>query len=226
MILDQVIFSKNTIQGCRVISGPFPAGASRDDPLAYAYNEQVKPRPYEPSLALTLAKAARKSIHSVREPGPNQEDKLGNLVIGHPASTVPRLACRAIAKYLEAIGFSCSLKELVDETNEFHQECDFVYTELYISEPIYDATLLLGPQGIVQSPSRYLHQAVEKLLNVSNWRESREQLNQLHKIVYDEVAVIPLWQLIDHFAYHPRVQGIGKKPVSLYQSVEQWQISP
>jgi hypothetical protein len=28
--------------------------------------------------------------------------------------------------------------------------------------------------------------------------------------------------LLDHFAYHRSLQGVGGKPVSLYQNVEQW----
>ena len=37
--------------GCRVLSGPFPAGLAQNDPLGYAYDQSIEPRPYEPPLA-------------------------------------------------------------------------------------------------------------------------------------------------------------------------------
>ena len=33
---------------------------------------------------------------------------------------------------------------------------------------------------------------------------------------------IPLWQLVEHFAYHKRLCGVGADAVSLYQNIEQW----
>jgi len=29
--------------------------------------------------------------------------------------------------------------------------------------------------------------------------------------------------LADHFAYHESIQGVGARPISLYQGVQQWQ---
>ncbi len=42
-------------EGCRVLSGPFPAGLELNDPLGYAYDQSIEPRPYEPPLAKLLA---------------------------------------------------------------------------------------------------------------------------------------------------------------------------
>jgi len=54
------------------------------------------------------------------------------------------------------------------------------------------------------------------------WQEVRKILHRIHRIAHDEVAVVPLWQLTEHFAYHRSLRGIGDRPVSLYQNVEQW----
>ena len=48
--------------GFRTLSGPFPAGVSLHDPVGYAYNGDVQPRPYEPRLASLLAVAARTAL--------------------------------------------------------------------------------------------------------------------------------------------------------------------
>ena len=41
-------------EGCRVLSGPFPAGIELNDPLGYAYDQSILPRSYEPPLAKLL----------------------------------------------------------------------------------------------------------------------------------------------------------------------------
>ena len=41
-------------QGCRVLSGPFPAGIEMNDPLGYAYDQSIPPRPYEPPLGAVV----------------------------------------------------------------------------------------------------------------------------------------------------------------------------
>jgi tetratricopeptide (TPR) repeat protein len=48
--------------GYRTLSGPFPAGASQSDPVGYAYNSSIAPRPYEPRLAALLANVARQAV--------------------------------------------------------------------------------------------------------------------------------------------------------------------
>ena len=42
------------VPGCRVLSGPFPAGLEDNDPLGYAYDQSILPRRYEPRLAKLL----------------------------------------------------------------------------------------------------------------------------------------------------------------------------
>ena len=38
------------IPGCVVTSSPFPVGMGADDPMGYASDESIEPRPYEPRL--------------------------------------------------------------------------------------------------------------------------------------------------------------------------------
>ena len=56
-ILNLLVHNQD-IPGCRVISGPFSAGVTIDDPLDYAYDNSILPRTYEPHLAVALAEVA------------------------------------------------------------------------------------------------------------------------------------------------------------------------
>jgi ABC-type transport system substrate-binding protein len=65
--------------------------------------------------------------------------------------------------------------------------------------------------------------ALKQLEGASDWPKIRDLLRGLHRIVHDDVAVVPLWQLLDFYAYRKNVKGIGEKPFTLYQNLEQWQ---
>jgi hypothetical protein len=56
----------------------------------------------------------------------------------------------------------------------------------------------------------------------TGWNEARQALHDLHRLTYDEVSVVPLWQITEHFAYQNSLAGITPRPASLYQGVEKW----
>jgi ABC-type oligopeptide transport system substrate-binding subunit len=63
---------------------------------------------------------------------------------------------------------------------------------------------------------------LQQLDGVSNWRTARERLRELHRLLAEELPVLPLWQTVDHFAYRKRIQGLNGGVVRLYQDVETW----
>ncbi len=50
------------VAGCQLISGPFPIGTRDNDPLAYAYDQRIAPRSYDPRLASILKTLARREL--------------------------------------------------------------------------------------------------------------------------------------------------------------------
>jgi ABC-type oligopeptide transport system substrate-binding subunit len=58
-----------------------------------------------------------------------------------------------------------------------------------------------------------------------NWREVRERLAEVHRLVAGEMTIIPLWQTVNHFAYRRGSAEVGAQPVSLYQYIETWKHS-
>jgi hypothetical protein len=47
----------------------------------------------------------------------------------------------------------------------------------------------------------------------------------VHRVAYDDVTVLPLWQLVEHFVFRTQLRGVAAEPVSLYQDVERWRPS-
>ena len=104
------------------------------------------------------------------------------------------------------------------------EDVDLMYAELAMWEPVVDARPLLDADGMSRGASPTMSLKLRQLEQATEWGEVASRLREIHNIAHDDVAIIPLWQLTDHFAYHGGVQGIGTMPVTLYQNVERWKL--
>lgn len=211
-------------EGCRLVSGPFSAGIGSNDPLDYAYDESIEPRPYDPRLAIALAQVGlQETIEAEKRQGRTLKD-IPKLVLAHPAHEIARIACVSIQKQLEVLGIPLVLKEFPGGAPpRVPDDVDLLYVELAMWEPVVDARRLLDQDGICGGSSPYMSLALRQLERAATWPEVGAALRLIHAIAHREVAVLPLWQLTDHFAYHRSLVGVGAQPVTLYQNVEQWQ---
>jgi ABC-type transport system substrate-binding protein len=64
-ILNQGILKGAKIPGCQVVSGPFPAPITTNDPLAYAYDEGIAPLAFDPLLSMTLLTIGKRQLDSI-----------------------------------------------------------------------------------------------------------------------------------------------------------------
>jgi hypothetical protein len=222
-ILHHELLRGNDARGSRVISGPFPAGTELDDPLGYAYNDRVETRPYEPRLAITLAGVALHEIQAAAEKRGEEIAGIPELVLAHAPHDIARAACQAIQRNLKLIGIPVMLEELDPRApRDVFDDYDLVYAEWIVREPIVDAVRLFQEAGGIGLSSPHLGLAVRQLLVADDWASTRDRLEEVHRLAHDDVAVIPLWQLSEHFAYHRSLEGVGERPTGLYQQVEQW----
>lgn len=225
MILDQLTGGLS-LPGCRVLAGPFPARLSLDDPISYARDPSIDPRGYEPRLAMALAEVSRKEVAAAQGKQEDSSPETPRLVLAHPAHDLARLACTSIQRQLDLIGVPVELRELSGPAPaQIPEDVDLLYAELAVWEPLVDAPRLLGENGLAAGCSPYMSLALRQLQRTADWQQIRQILHRIDRIAHDEVAVVPLWQLTEHFAYHRSLQGVGAKPVSLYQNVEQWQVA-
>lgn len=212
--------------GSRVLSGPFPASSSEADPLGYAYDETITPWRHSALLGKALSIVATKQIVELAKKRQEPEPKLTKLILGYPGGEVARIGCQAIQTYMKVIGIEVELREFPPGvTEDASKECDLTYKEIAIWEPATDARRMLGPTGVAPTTSPYVAQSLRWLEESENWSDIRARLVDIHRAAYNDVAVLPLWQVVDYFAYHKRLQNVGERPVWLYQNVEQWRIS-
>lgn len=210
-------------EGCRVVSGPFPPGIGTSDPTGYAYDETIEPRDYAPRLAIALAQVGfQQTADAVKRQGGEMKE-MPRLVLAHPAHEIARLASTMIQRQLEVLRIPVALAELPSGApSQVPDEVDLLYVELAMWEPVVDARRLFDQAGLAGSSSPYLSLALRQLDQASTWPDVGSRLRQIHAIAHQEVAIVPLWQLTDHFAYHRSLKGMAAQPVSLYQHVEHW----
>ncbi len=242
--------------GCQVISGPFSPGVGYNDPLDYAYDKTIAPRPYEPRLAVTLAEVALREVteKDLAKPSADSENaqpvtgkpvantvapaakesdspkakqekgRFPKLVLAYPPNDLAEAACKAIKSQLEFLRIPVRLEELPpNPPSRIPDHVDLMYAELAMWEPVVDARRLLGDEGLAGGCSSYMSLALGQLEQADDWLKVGAKLRDIHRIAYDDAAVVPLWQLTDHFAYHRSLKGVGVRPVLLYQNIEQWQ---
>lgn len=225
-ILREELLGNLEIPGCRVISGPFPAGVEADDPLAYAYDENILPRTYQPRLASLLKTLTIKQKETQAEKDKTEAPKLTPIRLGYPQDDLARIAATAIAQQLNMVEIPVELVEL--PTGIARPEdgtCDLVYTVVALWEPITDARRVLGPEGLARSDDQLVGSGLRLLERAKNWREVRQRLFELHFIAHHELPVIPLWQLVDSYAYRTNIGGMGANIVTLYQNLDRWRLT-
>ena len=233
-ILGDILLGGRPQPGFRVLSGPLPSGARLGDPVGYAYDSSILPRPYEPRLAAVLSQVARnslaqkKAIQAGKKPSEIKEAKpppAEPLILVYPPEPLARTACQTIKLQLDAVGIPIQLRELTARQEKLPEDYDLFYTDLNLWEPLVDARRLLGPQGRAGSCSPAMSLALRHVDKSENWKQARTRLRQVHQIAASDLPVIPLWQTVNAFAYRRELTGVGSSPVSLYQNVSDWKIN-
>ncbi|MEO1614481.1 MAG: ABC transporter substrate-binding protein [Planctomycetota bacterium] len=225
-ILQGELLENRETPGCKVLSGPFPAGIDLDDPLGYAYDASILPRRFEPSLAklLVLLSKNLKAAEAERKELP--PPKVRPLRLAFPADNLSRVACEAIRSQWQLLDLEVELVQLpVGRSFPDPDTADICYVSAAIWEPIIDARRLLGPDGLAACQDQLVGLGLRRLEEAKNWRELRERLLTLHSIVHHELPVLPLWQMIDSYAYRENLIGMGNNIVSLYQNAVNWRLN-
>ena len=225
VILDQGLLRGSPLPGYRVISAPFPAPENASDARTYGYDENVSPRPFDPKLALILKILGEREVKANFERRHETAPPLAPLVLGHPSDEISKIACASLAKQWKAIKLDVKLKEFPPGVFlDPKGECDLVYVQAAAWEPVVDASRLFAPDGLFPAEMASVNLTLRQLEKARDWSSASRELRGLHRLLHEEVTIIPLWQTYDYFAYRSSVQGIPDKQVTLYQAIERWKI--
>ncbi len=227
LIIKEIISGGSQIEGFKVVSGPFPEGTDVSNDLAYAYNRDVIPREHSALLALVLAQqyVTQETNRLENEGVPNPEVEMPKVVLTFPSTETITAACTNMAQQWRAAGVEAELRplppgQLVPENDDW----DLLYAEVQMQEPLVDAYRLFGRNGLVKLVDPTIEQALRKLDSSYKWRDISRNLRRVHQQSANNLSILPLWQIVDHYAYRKNVFNIGKDIVSLYQHLDEWRI--
>lgn len=249
-ILEGAIAAGREISGCEVLTGPFPIGTEDNDQIGYAYNSRIPQVNYDRVLGGVLVGVVKAQLENrareqrakerMKENGgeaPEDGEKTDKadaikleypeLVLAFPKGEIPRVTCQAIKRNWEEIGLKVKLRELPEgQTVPDDEDFDFIYVEVAMSEPLTDIEAIFGHAGIAKNLSAPVQQLVRKLSYSTSWQTAGRNLRQMHRQVLNNMAVVPLFQIQEYFAYRKNVRNLGRDLVSLYENIDEWEIVP
>lgn len=224
--LKKIVLGGARRDGFEVLSTAVPRGKSLGDPLRYAYNESIEPRPYEPRLAAILLTAARAADAEAAEAGLTTGAVPKSLTIAYPPTPVARVAVEAIRDQLAAVGMKVNLREASEaELSGGRAGYDLRYAEITMGEPLADVWRLFGPGGVAGGSSPVMRDALQKVVGSTDGKAAVDALRDLHRIAYSDLPLIPLWQTVEYAAHQSNLAGFSDEPVDLYQTVNAWRVT-
>ncbi|MDB4778197.1 ABC transporter substrate-binding protein [bacterium] len=248
-ILTESIAAGREVSGCELLTGPFPLGTDDNDQIGYAYNPKIAQVNDDIVLATVLISVVKgqledrarekRAAERIKEnngqpPAADQIDaeevirlEYPELILAYPKGEVSRVTCQSIRRMWGEIGIKVTLRELPEgQTAPEDNEYDFLYVEVAMSEPLTDIEAIFGNQGIAKNLSAPVQQLVRKLSYSTSWQKAGRNLRQMHRQVLNNVAVIPLFQIQEYFAYRKNVKNIGRDLVNLYENIDEWEVVP
>lgn len=225
-ILRKGLMKDANLPGFRTVSGPFPAPVDASDALCYGYDNSIEARAYDPRLAMILKSMATRMLKIQAEKLKQTPPELTPLVLGHPNDEISRLACRALGRQWNNVGIKSKLVEFPPGVFADQKgECDLVYVQAATWEPAVDAARLFAPWGLNPANNTYINLELRNIESAKDWSEARNALLKLHRLVHDDVTLIPLYQTFDYYAYRKSVKGLVDGQATLYQNIESWRAS-
>ena len=234
----------------RVLSGFAPLGTTADDPLGYAYDTTIRPRKYDPSLALVLLRLAMRtrtdqqrptetssspppSTESSSSDGPTSdteappENSLPELTLAYPNSHIALASSEWIASHWRKLGIQIRLRRLAPgEVIPPDGDWDVLYLEATMEEPLVDLPELILGHRILGRHGGLVWHAMRQLQEAQSFDDVREEFGRIHRLTFDHTPMLPLWQVNEHAAIRQGFQGVGREPIFLYQNLEQWKLAP
>ncbi len=201
--------------------GPFARGS-------FADAADVKPLAFDILLAKMLVAAARKELgaRSIR------------LKLDYPAIPECRAVVPKLAEAFQIAGVEIELAEWPESRLEGElragRRFDLAYRVLRCDDPIGQAGPLLCPaydappeaDPLASAASPRILQLLLQLERAGEWATARGLVAQIDRESRNELPVIPLWQLADHYAWRSRLRGPEATTSRLYDGIERWQVAP
>jgi tetratricopeptide (TPR) repeat protein len=217
-VLDEIVLRGKSTERGRLVSSPFATAQS-------AYNQLVPPHRFDARLAYSMMLAAKKELNG----------EIPKLRLGVSSDAVERSAALELAKQWQILGINVTVVEVGPQIpfNAMAEPAawDLLYRTVRLTDPLTDLwpCLTLDNQARVESLTQlpdWLRHELIAADEAGDWPAAERELKQLHKDLWSEVYLIPLWEVSEFMAVRRNVRGLATRPMFAYQDVERWQVQP
>jgi peptide/nickel transport system substrate-binding protein len=217
--LEEAILHRPLDEINRVADGPVVAGSYLDAP-------KVAPLDYDPLLAKGLVNSAKKELGLA----------ILKLDLEYPPLAEARVVCPLIAEALGLVGIEVKLIERRESELETRlrsgQRFQMAYRAIRSTLPLRDVGPLLVPgydappaaNALASAASPRIRGLLLQLDHAPEPTAARLLATQIDREARDELPVIPLWQVEDHYAWRTNLRGPGESASGLYQGIERWEV--
>ena len=114
--------------------------------------------------------------------------------------------------------------------NARSDDWDILYRVVKMTEPFSELWpfLTLESRARVESLMHlpdWFNRELIALDSAPNWNSATGTLKRLHRMLMDEVQIIPLWEVDDFMVLRKNITGVPKRPMHTYQSIELWRVN-
>jgi hypothetical protein len=209
-ILKRTVLRSPVMKYGRLTTAPFP----RD---SYAYNLLVTPRPFDLTQAFALTIAAKKQLNV---------KKLSDLKLLCDPDPIAQAAADQLVNHWARIGVNVQRVTGNTPSNDW----DILYRKVKLTEPYSE----LWPFLTLESRARvaslmhlpdWFNRKLIALDSAPDWNSATDILKRLHRMLIEEVLIIPLWEVDDFLVIRKNITGVPKRPMHTYQSIELWKVN-
>jgi ABC-type transport system substrate-binding protein len=204
----------------RPLSGPYP-------PRCWAANPNLPSDPFSPSAAkVRFEEAAKAGFGSV------------TLSLKYPdGDDAVRAACEQIAQQVQEVQPNVKVQPVPRKPRELYEDVvvrndyQLAYFQHDYADESYWLWPLFDPRAVVPGGPNYLgyrgdaelESLFHKLLTHRQPDTVRGIAHDLHRRIFEQMPLIPLWQLDRHVAVHEKLTETGTlDPLAVFANVDDW----
>jgi peptide/nickel transport system substrate-binding protein len=220
-LLEETLLRRPADASNRVLGGPFARTGADEGP-------DVPPPEHDPLLAKMLVAGARRELGG--EPI--------KLTLEYPAAPEPQAVVPKLVEAFRLAGLEIKAVERPESELEAELRAgrtfDLAYRAGPCVEPVLEAGGLIcpgfeappGADALSSVASPRILQLLLALERAPEWPTAQGLVLQIQRECRDELPVLALWQLEDHYAWRTRLEGPGERTERLYEGIESWRIGP
>ncbi len=254
MILKRIILQNDVMKLGRPCSATWPqqsyANSSLVDPprfdlrlalmLKFAAQEQLRIPVKQKLVAQAKADAkaageewiesAWRVANADRIQAAGKDIELPRLIMLCESDPVVQRAAEKMIEFWGRIGIQIQ-RVLANESDVTVPDWDIMYRRVSVEEPLLDLwSVLLTDDSLdvdlLRGYPDWLRQDLTRLDYAGSFRVARDSLFRMQRNIAAQAFLIPLWEVDQFIAFRRNVTGYKEQPISVYDNVQRWVVTP